>query len=190
MSESDDGLTIALSHVQLAAILAGESIGGEASVTNRVWGTVKTLGGVLELVGAGVLCLVPEPTAVTKVGCVFMGVHGSDTVSAGALEVWNGRATSTFTEQGSKRAAQSLGASATTANTVALTIDVGVPALFTSMIGALRVGAIRSGRFSLLAHEAAPGSKLGGHTIERHMARLKRNFVHDYKATSRVARSP
>jgi hypothetical protein len=173
MSDTEQGLTIAFSPVQLAAILAGESISEDTAITNRVWGTFKTLGGVLELVGAGVLCLAPEPTGTTKVGCVFMGVHGADVASTGLHELWTGRSTATLTNQGVRKGAETLGASPSTANGIALTIDVAVPALFTARLGAMRIEAIRSGRLRLLAHEAAPGTKLGGHTIARHVGQTE-----------------
>ncbi len=69
---NEDGLTIALSPVQMAAILTSGTITTQATLTNRLWGGAKVLGGVLELLGAGVLCLTPEPTMATKAGdCWF-----------------------------------------------------------------------------------------------------------------------
>lgn len=57
---------------------------------------------------------------------------------------------------------------------MALTIDVGVPALFTAMIGAARVAAIRGGRLHVRENEAFhSGASGGGHTIERHVAQTE-----------------
>jgi hypothetical protein len=170
----DEGVVIAVSSVQLAAILTGESIGEEATFTNRVSGTIRTLGGVLELVGASALCLAPDPTLTTKAGCVFMGGHGSDLIAAGLIEMFSGRAAGTLTEASAKRAAGALGASENTANKIALTVEVGVPALFTVAIGAARVAAIRGGRISLRQHEVIQGAgKGGGHTIARHVGKTE-----------------
>jgi len=50
---NEDGLTIALSPVQMAAILTNGNISSQATISNRLWGGAKVLGGVLELLGAG-----------------------------------------------------------------------------------------------------------------------------------------
>jgi len=33
-------------------------------------GSLRLMGGIIELGGAGVLCTIPEPTMISKVGCV------------------------------------------------------------------------------------------------------------------------
>lgn len=63
----DDGLTLAISPVQLAAILRRGTVSEGETLSNRLWGGVGVLGGVAEIFGAGVLCVVPEPTML-KIG--------------------------------------------------------------------------------------------------------------------------
>ena len=57
MDDEVEGMTIALTPVQMAAVLGGQDVPESASLSNRLWGTVGLVGGVVELVGAGVLCL-------------------------------------------------------------------------------------------------------------------------------------
>ena len=59
----ENGLSVAMTPLQLAAVMANESV-----LTERIWGSVGFLASVLELAGASALCLVPEPTGVTKNG--------------------------------------------------------------------------------------------------------------------------
>src|SRR5215204_1525673 len=87
MTQEAEGVRVVLSPVQLAAVLADESISEDATWTNRLWGGLRLVGGVAELAGGGVLCLAPEPTMASKVGCVVFGVHGADTTAAGARQV-------------------------------------------------------------------------------------------------------
>ena len=96
----DDGVRIVLSSVQLAAILERESLSQTEMLSNRFWGGLRAVGGVLELIGAGALCVVPEPTMASKVGCFIFGLHGSDTVTAGAKQIWTGHDTQTLTHKG------------------------------------------------------------------------------------------
>ena len=58
----DDGVRVVLSAPQLAAILARESISHTEMLSNRLWGGLQVVGGVLEMVGASALCVMPEPT--------------------------------------------------------------------------------------------------------------------------------
>ena len=81
MDDEVEGMTIALTPVQMAAVLNDQDIPESASWSNRLWGGVSLVGGVVELVGAGVLCVAPEPTMVTKAGCVVLGVHSFDTMA-------------------------------------------------------------------------------------------------------------
>ncbi|BCQ41143.1 hypothetical protein [Erwinia rhapontici] len=69
----ENGFSIAMTPVQLAAVMADESV-----LTERIWGGIGFLGSVLELAGATTLCLVPEPTGVTKAGCIIVGAHSLD----------------------------------------------------------------------------------------------------------------
>lgn len=78
--EEEQGLRIALSPVQLAAVLSDRSVSEGESASNRISGGLGLAGGVVEMFGAGALCVVPEPTMLTKAGCVFVGTHGLDTI--------------------------------------------------------------------------------------------------------------
>ena len=68
----EEGLSIALSPVQLAAILTNSSISEGETFSNRLWGGVGVVGGLLEMGLAGGMCLLPEPTTLSKVGCVVV----------------------------------------------------------------------------------------------------------------------
>lgn len=159
----DDGMTIVLSPVQLAAVLEGATLDEKTSNSNRLWGGLQVVGGAIELVGAAALLLTPEPTMVTKVGGGVLGAHGADTISTGLRQLWSGRPETTLTAQAAEAAARSLGVDPETAGTVGMTVDIAVP-LVAGFAGALRALSIRAGRISLVAEEAA-----GGHTIARHV---------------------
>ena len=76
MTQDLEGIPVVLSAVQLAAVLLQETVDEAATATNRLWGGLRVVGGVLELLGAGVLCVAPEPTMASKAGCVVFGAHG------------------------------------------------------------------------------------------------------------------
>ncbi|AGU48509.1 hypothetical protein VAPA_1c13960 [Variovorax paradoxus B4] len=178
MDDEVEGLSVALTPVQMAAVLGGEDVPESASLSNRVWGTLGLVGGVVELVGAGVLCLAPEPTMVSKAGCVVLGVHGSDTVSASARQMWTGQLQRTATAITADAAAQSLGASPETGAQIGLAVDVAVPLFVASGLVAARVIAVRAGRFrlepvNLLRHEGPLNTKIGGHTIREHVGKTE-----------------
>jgi hypothetical protein len=80
----DDALKLAMSPVQLAAILSDQPISGGETAANRVWGRLRVVGGSLEMVGAAALLLTPEPMLATKVGGVALGAHGSSQRRAAA----------------------------------------------------------------------------------------------------------
>ncbi|EDZ99006.1 conserved hypothetical protein [Burkholderia sp. H160] len=86
--QDSDGVRVVLSAPQLAAALTRKSITHGEMLSNRLWGGLQLVGGVLEMVGAGALCVVPDPTMVSKAGCVVFGVHGSDTGAAGLRQLW------------------------------------------------------------------------------------------------------
>lgn len=86
----EEGLSIALSPVQLAAILTNSSISEGETFSNRLWGGVGVVGGLLEMGLAGGMCLLPEPTALSKVGCVVVGTHGIDVLSSSFNQVLTG----------------------------------------------------------------------------------------------------
>lgn len=138
MDDEVEGMTVALTPVQMAAVLGGQDVPESASLSNRLWGTVGLVGGVVELVGAGVLCIAPEPTMVTKAGCVVLGVHGFDTLATSGRQVWTGTPQRTATSVTASSAAEALGASRETADGIGLAVDVAVPLVVASGLGAAR----------------------------------------------------
>jgi hypothetical protein len=55
-------------------------------------------------------------------------------------------------------------------------VDIGVPLSTSVFLGAARVAAVRVGRIHLIEHEALAGSKLGGHTIAKHVGRTEQQL--------------
>jgi hypothetical protein len=159
----DQGVQIVLTPIQLAAVLTGETVDESPTLSNRMWGVGKLLGGALELVGAGGLLLTPEPTALTKVAGAALGAHGLDTASSAVRQIATGQDTSTLTAEAAESLSSALGADPNTAELIGLGADLAIP-LVAGGIGALRVLAVRRGAISLAAQEAA-----GGHTISRHV---------------------
>jgi len=187
MAEQDEqGVRVVVSAPQLAAILAGESLDQPATFTNRLWGGLRVVGGTLELVGAGALCLAPEPTMASKAGCVVFGVHGSDTLVAGVRQAWTGLDTADLTQAGASKLARTMGADAAAADRIGLAVDIGVPLAMSALLGAARLAAIRGGRLQLVEHEAQAGSKLGGHTIAKHVGRTETQLRARLAAEPRV----
>ncbi len=160
----NDGLTIVLSPVQLAAVLAGASLGAHERLVNRLWGGANLLFSALQLVGGAALFLTPEPTMVTKVGGGALFLHGADSGQAAARQLWTGLPTEDLTQQAGESVARHLGASPRAAYLTGVGLDVAVPLAVSLGLGAERVLAIRGGRISLAAEEAE-----GGHTIARHV---------------------
>ncbi len=173
MSQEEEGIRVVLSAPQLAAVLAQESISESATLSNRLWGGLRVAGGVVELVGAGVLCAAPEPTMASKVGCVVFGVHGSDTTATGLRQVWSGRDAQSLTHMSTAALARALGADENSANNIGLAVDIAVPFAMSGMVAAARVASIRAGRINLLLHEAQQGSRVGGHTILKHVGKTE-----------------
>jgi hypothetical protein len=173
MNSSHQGLTIALTPVRLAAVLVEETIDDHASLTNRLWGSLRLAGRVLELIGAGVLCLAPEPTMASKSGCVLLAAHGADGSAAGARQAWTGRDTQSLTQQGSAALARFMGMDPGRAEQIGAFVDIVVPLGAAAGFGAARVAAIRSGRIHLTEHGAVAGSRIGGHTLARHVGRTE-----------------
>ncbi|QKJ88603.1 hypothetical protein PMPD1_3689 [Paramixta manurensis] len=169
--DNDNGLVIALSPVQMAAVLSDKSISEGETLSNRLFGGLGLAGGVVEMFGAGAMCVVPEPTMLTKAGCVFVGTHSLDVIQASVRQVWTGRKTDTDTYNSAVALAESLGADRNTAMKVGLTVDLAIPVGFAIAVGAVRVAAIRSGRIKLAEHEAMTVRTGGGHTLERHIGK-------------------
>ncbi|SIT29856.1 RNase A-like domain-containing protein [Achromobacter sp. MFA1 R4] len=172
MSE-DSSLRIVLTPVQLAAILHRESITNEATLSNRVWGSLTLAAGLVEMVGGATLCVVPEPTGLTKAGCVLLGAHGSDTAATGLREAWTGQETRSLTERGLVELAQKLGATPGSGQALGLAVELAVPSGFAGVIRAARVTGITAGRISLSRHEARVHGGLGGHTLFKHVGKTR-----------------
>lgn len=100
-----------------------------------------------------------------------MGLHGSDNFVAGARQVWSGQSESSVTEQAASAAAQGLGASKELGDNIGMAVDVAVPLVFAAALGAARLASVRAGRINLVKHEAAVGSRLGGHTLAEHVGK-------------------
>src|SRR3990172_7734572 len=169
----ENGLTVVLSPVQLAAAMSGQSISEGETQTSRVFGGLRLLAGALEMVGAGALLLVPEPTLATKAGGVALAAHGADTTSAGFWQAWSGVPQRSLTEEGAARLARMLGADLETAGKIGTGVDIAVPLVLTFGLGAARIAAIRGGRIVLAEHEAAQGTRVGGHTLLKHVGRTE-----------------
>ncbi|MBL7634909.1 RNase A-like domain-containing protein [Atlantibacter hermannii] len=161
----EEGVSIAISPVQIAAILHRKTVSEGETWSNRLWGGLGVIGGVVESFGAGALCVVPEPTMLSKVGCVVVGAHSLDTIKTSFNQMITGRESQTATAQLAKLAAEQLGADTGTAYKVGVTFDLLVPLGFASAAGAARVASVYSGRIRLMEHE---GGALG-HTITRHV---------------------
>ncbi|MDP9837057.1 hypothetical protein J2T09_001809 [Neorhizobium huautlense] len=172
--EPDEGLKIALSAAQLAAVLENEDLEPGGTLGNRLIGGLRLLGCGGELIGAGALLLAPEPTMVTKVGGVALGAHGVDQCITGGKQIWTGKDVRSFTDRGVSALAENLGASPGAARNAGLAAEIMVPVGGALLANAVRTGAIRGGRIVLLRHEATnQASRLGGHTIARHVGRTE-----------------
>lgn len=180
VQEAEAGLQIVLTPIQLAAVLAGETVESEPSLSSRLWGIGKLVGGALELVGAGGLLLAPEPTALTKVAGAALGVHGLDTSTSALRQIATGKDTSTLTAESAKALSAALGADPKTAEMIGLGADIAIP-LLAGGVGALRALAVRRGTISLAAEEAA-----GGHTILKHVGKTEAQLRARLAAETRI----
>ncbi|KXU90310.1 hypothetical protein CI15_03640 [Paraburkholderia monticola] len=172
-ADNTEGVKVVLSAPQFAAVLSRQSINQAEMLSNRLWSGLQVVGGVLEMVGAGALCVLPEPTMASKAGCVVFGVHGSDTAAAGLRQVWTGQDTATLTQQGTTKLAEAMKASPDMANNIGLSLDIVVPFGFAGSIRAARAARVTMGRINLYMHEAKDGSRIGGHTILKHVGRTE-----------------
>jgi len=182
---SEEGVSIAISPVQMAAILHKKTLSEGETWSNRLWGGLGIVGGVVESFGAGVLCVVPEPTMLSKAGCVVVGAHSLDTIRTSLNQVITGRESQTATAQLAKLAAEQLGADSATAYKVGVTVDLLVPFAFASAAGAARVASVYSGRIKLMEHE---GGALG-HTIARHVGQTTEQMIARLAASRAPARA-
>ena len=109
----------------------------------------------------------------SKSGCVLLTAHGADGSAAGARQAWTGRDTQSLTQQGSAALARFMGMDPGRAEQIGAFVDIVVPLGAAAGFGAARVAAIRSGRIHLTEHEAVAGSRIGGHTLARHVGRTE-----------------
>lgn len=100
--------------------------GSQASVSTRIWGGIKGLGGTIEMVGGGAFGVA---TSWTGAGAVIGGaavLHGADVASAGFSQMFTGEETKSFTEQGIRAGLQTVGVNSQDANTIAAYSDAGI----------------------------------------------------------------
>ncbi len=114
----------------------GDGPGDPPSTATRIWGAVKAVGGLTEMVVGAVG---GTATSWTGVGAVFGGaavVHGADNFVAGVTQLFTGNSTQTITEQGVSKGLKSTGVSEQKANTIAAYTDVGISVVLTAGAGA------------------------------------------------------
>nr|WP_270221072.1 RNase A-like domain-containing protein [Kosakonia cowanii] len=179
-----DGLQIVMSPVQMAAVLSDKTVTEAETMQNRLLGGLGVVMGTLELVGATVLCVTPEPTTLTKAACVVVGAHSMDSLQAAIDQTISGRDTRTAAYQLAVQTARQFGADEDTALNIGLTVDIAVPLAFGLSLSASRVAYVRAGNFRLAEHEAVKGIKAGGHTMAKHIA------VPEEELLARLARTP
>ncbi|WP_122436512.1 RNase A-like domain-containing protein [Pseudomonas viridiflava] len=179
----DDGeFRVALSFAQMAAILTQESLSPAEIMSSRIFGSLRLVGGIVELAGSGVLCAIPEPTMISKVGCVAMGVHASDQLSAGMTQLVTGKETDSFSFKAGASVAESLGASRATGQVIGLATEFAVPLSTASMYNAYRVSSVKAGKLTVVVNEKPANIKSvgGGHIVARHVEKdiifLRRRF--------------
>ncbi len=172
--DETDGVRVVLSAPQLVAVLARQSISQTEMAINRLWGGLAIVGGVLEMAGAAALCVAPEPTGLSKLGCVVFGVHGSDTAAAGLRQIWTAHDTTTLMYHGASKLAEAMKAPPEMADNIGLSLDIAVPFGLAGIVKAVRVSSITMGRIELMRHEAtAANPRLGGHTLLKHVGRTE-----------------
>ena len=66
-----------------------------------------------------------------------------------------------------------MGVDPATAGSIGLSVDIAVPFGVASMLGAARLSVIRAGHISLIQHEATGTSRIGGHTMVKHVGRTE-----------------
>ncbi|MBO1361939.1 hypothetical protein J2D73_19330 [Acetobacter sacchari] len=177
-ANGEEGLTVVISPIQLAAILRQETISASETKSGRfftrAFGVLQIVGGALELLTAGTMLAAPDPTMVTKAGAAVLGGHGADDVYSGFSQAWSGHASSTLTAEMARRATLLLGCRPEVANGVGLLADIAVPTSVASYFNAARVASVFGGRIALDLEETQfiNGQQVGarlGHTISGHV---------------------
>jgi hypothetical protein len=184
-----DEFRVTLSLAQMAAILERESLSPYEISTNRVIGSLRLVGGIIEFGGAGVLCAIPEPTMISKVGCVALGVHAADQLAAGTHQIVTGKETDSYAFKAGMSAAEVMGASRTTGQVVGLAAEFAVPLSTASLYNAFRVSSVRAGRMTIFVSEIfphAPTNGPGGHTLKFHVGKVLGALQKRLKRSRRV----
>lgn len=167
----DTGLQFAISPVQLAAVLADRTLTEAETLSNRLLGGLDLALGAAELAGATALCIVPDPTMLTKAACVVAGAHSLDSINAAANRILTGYDTRTATFRTTEALAKQLGADDNTAMSIGLAVDIAVPLAAGVAWGVSRVKYVRAGTLKLADHEAVSRARIGGHTLKKHIAK-------------------
>ena len=175
--QPDDELRIVLTPIQLALILDGKEVHEGQMLSTRLWGGGKALLGLVEMVGAGFMLLAPEPTMLTKAGGAALGTYAVDFTQSGLRQAWTGRETETLTYEATAAASRALGAEDDIAEKIARGVDIAVPLALSVGVAACRIAAIRGGRIALIEHEAEAGSRIGGHTILKHIGKTDAELI-------------
>lgn len=139
----------------------------DANLLNRAVGLLQVLGGAGEMALGGALLLAPEPTMLTKVGGVALGLHGSDTLTTGLRTLWTGEVQDTVTADLVQSGAEGLGVDPQTADTIGDSADA-----LLGILGTLGAGAaLAAGRSTVLGGAASltddlvkPGAQLATKT--------------------------
>lgn len=173
-TQDDEGLKVVLSPAQLVAVMNRYNITDEETIFNRLMGDVDVAFAILEYIGAGILCLAPEPTGATKFGCVVVAGIASDTMARGLRQKWSGRVEESALEYTIETLAKQGGLNQDNADLLVLGVTVGVPMAFGSPHGATRVARVQRGRIRLNRHEALLSNPhLGGHTLREHIGKTE-----------------
>ncbi|EPF6317485.1 RNase A-like domain-containing protein [Enterobacter cloacae] len=185
----EGGITVVMSPVQLAAVLSDKSVTEAETLSNRLLGGLGVLLGAVEMAGATALCIAPEPTGLTKAGCVVVGAHSLDAIQSAARQAITGQDTRSATYELAVRAAKELGADENTALNIGMTVDIAVPLGFAAAIGAARVAAVKAGRIKLIQHESVTGLKPGGHTLANHVGKTDNELLARFEQNKRLIMS-
>lgn len=173
----DDVLQIALTPVQVAAVLSEKSVTESETLSNRLYGSLDLVLSSIELAGAASMCMVPEPTGLTKAACITVGAHSMDSIKTAIDRIITGLNTRTATYRAAVALAKRFGAEDGTAWKIGSTVDIAVPLGFSTALGAARVISVRAGRIRLNLHESATGLKPGGHTIRNHIGKSREELL-------------
>lgn len=165
-------IRIAVTPAQIAAAFEYETLDNDVPrMTTRLFGAVRMLGSFVEGGLALSLAVTPEPTMLTKIAAGGIGLYAADQYQTGFYEMWNGRYEGSYLSYGMASGARALGASKTMADGIGMASEMIVPIGAAAYLNALRLAAVKAGRFSLAIHEGVPGTAGGGHTLLKHVGK-------------------